>query len=82
MSERVLASGKILCGLALIENELHEIAEVRASLPSEIVAQEEAALNIARGLVPRIPFLNIDLLIVDEIGKNIRAPVEPVTVET
>jgi hypothetical protein len=71
MSERVLASGKILCGLALIENELHEIAEVRASLPSEIVAQEEAALNIARGLVPRIPFLNIDLLIVDEIGKNI-----------
>jgi hypothetical protein len=71
MSEKVLASGKILCGLALIENELHQIAEVRTSLPNGIVAQEEASLNIARGLVPRIPFPKIDLLIVDEIGKNI-----------
>ena len=71
MSDRVLASGKILCGLALIENEFHETTEVRASLPGQIVAQEEASLIIARGLVPRIPFPNIDLLIVDEIGKNI-----------
>jgi hypothetical protein len=56
MSERVLASGKIFFGLALIENEVHEIAEVRASLPGEIVAQEQAALTIARALVPCIPF--------------------------
>jgi len=71
MSERTLASGKILCGLALIENEVHQIAEVRASLPAGIIAQEEASLKIARALVPRIPFPKIDLLIVDEIGKNI-----------
>jgi len=71
MSEKVLASGKILCGLALIENEVHQIADVRASLPGEIAAQEQAALTIARALVPRIPFRKIDLLIVDEIGKNI-----------
>ena len=71
MSEKVLAGGKILCGLALIENEVHQIAEVRASLPGGIVAQEEASLKIARALVPRIPFPKIDLLVVDEIGKNI-----------
>jgi len=57
--------------LALIENEVHQIAEVRASLPAGIIAQEEASLKIARALVPRIPFPKIDLLIVDEIGKNI-----------
>jgi hypothetical protein len=71
MSEKVLGSGKILCGLALIENEVHQIAEVRASLPGEIVAHEESSLRIARALVPRIPFPKIDVLIVDEIGKNI-----------
>jgi hypothetical protein len=71
MSGKVLASGKILCGLALIENELHEIAEVHASLPHDIVAREECALKTARQLVPRIPFQKIDVLIVDEIGKNI-----------
>jgi hypothetical protein len=45
MSEKVPASGKILCGLALIENEFHQIAEVRASLPDGIIAQEEASLT-------------------------------------
>jgi hypothetical protein len=45
MSEKVPASGKILCGLALIENAFHQIAEVRASLPDGIIAQEEASLT-------------------------------------
>src|SRR5205823_10605751 len=71
VSARVLASGKILCGLALIENEFHEIAQVCASLPDGIVAQEEKALTIAKRLVPRIPCRELDLLIVDEIGKNV-----------
>ncbi len=56
MSEKVLASGKILCGLAVVENELHQIAAVRAGLPADLVAQEEAALKIARGLVPGFLF--------------------------
>ena len=71
MSARVLASGKILCGLAVVENELHEIAAVRAARPEGIVAQEEDTLKIARPLVPRLPFSKLDLLIVDEMGKNI-----------
>ena len=71
MSARVLASGKTLCWLGLIENESHEIAEARATLPGDIVAQEESALKVARRLVARIPFPKLDLLIVDEIGKNV-----------
>jgi hypothetical protein len=71
VSGKVLASGKILCGLALVENELHEIAMVRAVLPEGIVAQEESTLQLARTLVPRIPFPAFHLLMVDEIGKNI-----------
>ncbi len=71
MAGMVLASGKILCGLAVIENEQHEICAVRAALPEAIVRTEEAALVMARGLVPRLPFSKFHLLIVDELGKNI-----------
>jgi hypothetical protein len=71
VSGKVLASGKILCGLALVENELHEIAVVRAVLPEGIVAQEESTLQLACTLVPRIPFSAFHLLMVDEMGKNI-----------
>lgn len=71
ISGRVLGTGKILCGLAVIENELHQICAVRAARPEGIVAQEEAALKMARPLVLRIPFPRLHLLIVDELGKNI-----------
>jgi hypothetical protein len=70
-SGELLASGKILCGVALVENELHEIAAVRAALPEGIMAQEEATFQLARTLVPRIPFEKLHLLIVDQLGKNI-----------
>lgn len=71
MANKVLTSGKILGGLALIENEFHELCAIRAARPEDIVAVEEAALELARSLVPRIPFAEFQLLIVDEIGKNI-----------
>jgi hypothetical protein len=71
VSGKVLASGKILCGMGVVENEMHQIAVVRAALPEGIVAQEESTLQLARTLVPRIPFEKLQLLIVDEMGKNV-----------
>ncbi len=71
VSSKVLASGKVLCGLAVIENELHQICAVRAGQPEGIVALEEGAFEMASRLVPRIPFSRFQLLVVDELGKNI-----------
>jgi hypothetical protein len=71
VSERILASGKILGGLAVVENETHRICQVRAARPEELVAQEEETLALARQLVPRLPFSRVQLLVVDEMGKNI-----------
>jgi hypothetical protein len=71
VSRKVLATGKILAGVGVVENEFHQVAEVRAASASGIVAMEEACLAIARGLVARIPFPKLDLLIVNELGKNI-----------
>ena len=59
MAGQALASGKILCGLAVVENEFHQVAAVRASLPETLVAREEEALALARQLVPRLPFPKI-----------------------
>jgi hypothetical protein len=71
VSAKILASGKILCGVAIVENEFHAVADVRAALPEGMVAAEESALALARALMPRLPFPRIDLLIEDEMGKNI-----------
>ncbi|HKT10929.1 MAG TPA: lactate racemase domain-containing protein [Terriglobia bacterium] len=66
-----LGTGKILCGLAVAENEMHQIAVLRACLPEGIAAMEEAVLPTAKDLVPRLPFSKCQLLVVDEMGKNI-----------
>jgi hypothetical protein len=71
VSGKVLASGKMLFGVAVVENELHQIAVVRAVLPEDLVEQEESMLQLARTLVPRIPFPALHLLVVDEMGKNL-----------
>jgi len=71
VSAQILGSGKALFGVAIVENEMHAVADVRAALPEGIVAAEESALVLARALMPRLPFPRLDLLIVDEMGKNI-----------
>jgi hypothetical protein len=71
MSASVLATGKILAGVAVVENEFHQVAAMGAATPAGIVAMEESCLEGAREWVARIPFPKLDLLIVEELGKNI-----------
>ncbi len=71
VSAKILESGKVLLGVAVVENESHEIADVRAALSANIIEVEESAMALARELTPRLPFNRLDLLIVDEMGKNI-----------
>jgi hypothetical protein len=71
MSAKVLATGKILAGVAVVENEFHQVAALKAADAAGIAAMDEACLEIARPLVARIPFPKLDLLLVEELGKNI-----------
>lgn len=61
-------------GLALVENAFKETAIVKG-IPmgdhERLVREENALLEQAYELLPRIPFEDIDALVVDEIGKNI-----------
>lgn len=71
VSAKVMESRKILCGIGVIENELHQICAVRAARSERIVDLDEKCLAEARRLVPRLPFPKIQFLIVNEIGKNV-----------
>jgi hypothetical protein len=66
-----LSTGKILFGIALLENAYHETCRIEV-IPADRIQEEEVALQAeAKRLEPRILFDRLDVLIIDEIGKNI-----------
>ncbi|MSU35904.1 MAG: DUF2088 domain-containing protein [Pedosphaera sp.] len=67
----ILRSAPILCGVAIVENQLHETAKMAVLLPEEMERREEELFQEAKRLMPSLPFDDIDLLIVDRLGKNI-----------
>ncbi len=67
----VLERCSILGGVAVLENGYEETARIDALAPPDIVEREEALLIRARELLPGLPFPLVDVLIVDEMGKNI-----------
>ncbi|MGE0886716.1 MAG: DUF2088 domain-containing protein [Blastocatellales bacterium] len=68
---RILAMGKILLGVGIVENAYDETAIIEAMTPDEILRREQELLAIAKGLLPSFPVNDIDVLVVDQIGKNI-----------
>lgn len=60
----------VLGGLAIVENSLEETARLEVLLPEEMEEKEKELLHYAWGLLPRLPLERLDLLIVEEIGKN------------
>ena len=67
----IMKNAPIIMGLAIVENAYHEIAIIKALRPDEIEREEMKLLEEAKKLMARIPFKEIDVLIVDEIGKDI-----------
>jgi hypothetical protein len=65
------AAAPIAFGLALVENASDDTALVEGVAPEAFEAREEQLLAQARRLLARLPLGKADLLIVDEIGKNI-----------
>jgi hypothetical protein len=67
----VLRRSRIVFGVGILENPLHETARIAAMPAASLEREEMALLDEARGLMPRLPFAEVDLLIVDEMGKNL-----------
>jgi hypothetical protein len=70
VGRQVLASGKILGGLAILEDASHNTAKLDA-VPVEVMEQREREnLALVKSWMAKIP-ADLDILIMDEIGKNI-----------
>jgi hypothetical protein len=67
----LLRSAPIAFGLAVVENAYDETAVVEAVAPEQFEPREEELLRLARRLLARLPLREADLLIVDEIGKDV-----------
>jgi hypothetical protein len=70
VGRQALKSGKILGGLAILEDANHNTAKLDA-VPVELMEQrEEENLALVKSWMAKIP-TDMDILILDEIGKNI-----------
>ncbi len=71
VAKHLLETGKILGGLGVLEDAYHDTAKV-AVLPAEtLITREEELLKLTKSWMGRIPVQAVDVLIVDQIGKNI-----------
>jgi hypothetical protein len=68
----VRETGKVLVGLAILENAYDQTARLVGVAAEDIGVAGEAALLVeAKALMASLPFDDIDVLVVDEMGKNI-----------
>jgi hypothetical protein len=70
IGRQVLQSGKILGGLAILEDAHHNTAKLEFVPVENMERREEELLALAKSWMGRIP-TDLDILILDEIGKNI-----------
>ena len=71
VANEVLSRCAILAGVALAENSRGQTARIEAVQPEAFEECEKALLQFARQWMPRLPFETADILLVDEIGKNV-----------
>jgi hypothetical protein len=71
VAEVLLGTGRILGGLAILENAYHETARVAGVPARAMLEAEQKLLAEARRLMGRLPLDEIDVLLCDRLGKNI-----------
>jgi len=71
VGRQVLASGKILGGLAILEDPNHATAQLTAVPVETMERQEEELLALVKTWQGHVPVKELDILILDEIGKDI-----------
>ena len=71
LAEKAIQSAPIKAGIALIENANRDICHVEPVEPEALFETEKKLLQKAKGLMPSLPFDQLDALIVEEFGKEI-----------
>lgn len=71
VADVVLRKCRVIGGLAIVENAYDETGMIAAVPPAEFFERESQLLTQARAWLPKLPFPTVQLLIIDQIGKNI-----------
>ncbi|MFC5649147.1 lactate racemase domain-containing protein [Paenibacillus solisilvae] len=71
MAKMIMEHKPLLFGVASVENAFDKVALIETMTPDEIVENEPALLVQAKALLPKLYFDQLDVLIIDQIGKNI-----------
>jgi hypothetical protein len=66
----IFSSGKVLFGVGIVENAYEETAMIEAIPPERVFEREAELLKESARLMPKLPISEIDILFVDELGKN------------
>ena len=67
----IIKNTPIVMGLAVIENAYHKTCKIEALTPQEIIDKEPALLEYAKSRMGKILLSPCDVLVVDQIGKEI-----------
>lgn len=71
IADFALHHSNILLGIGVVENGYHQTYKIEGAWAENIFAKEKELLQESKKLMLSIPFQKADVLIVDEIGKNI-----------
>jgi hypothetical protein len=71
VAREVLAKCRVVAGIGIVENAYDQTAKIQAVAPSEFEDREKELLVLAKQWIPRLPFKTADILLLDQIGKNI-----------
>jgi hypothetical protein len=71
VGRQVLDSGKILGGLAILEDANHNTGRLEAVPVENMERREEELLALVKSWMGRIPVKQVDILVVDQLGKDI-----------
>ncbi len=67
----ILKRAPIICGLGILENAYDEVKKIVAVLPGDFMQVEQELLKECKDIAPTLPVKDIDVLIVEEMGKDI-----------
>lgn len=70
----IIAHEKIICGVGLVENAFDKTEQLFVAAKEDIEDLEAKALEKAKSNMPSILLEDLDILIVDRVGKNISGP--------
>jgi len=70
-AKRIIEYGNIILGIGIVENAYDETMIISAVKPEDFEREDKRLLDIARKNMPCLPVDKLDILIVDEMGKDI-----------